>query len=575
MGVETVLKVMLKYKWYLCLIIVLMIVEPTINSALNFWLQRLFNSATVGAEKVLIFRLMTGGFLLWMSKRLVTHTMLILRDRYICNMKSDVKHRMFVKLLSVNTANISESGSSGEFISMFTNDILLLEQRFFNQIMGLISGIFSILILGWSFVTLNVKLAAAIILFGSLTVLIPIFFSKMLNEKNLLYTKKIGSFTQRLKEYIVAYPTIKNYSVEKSIGNIFSQMNNETEDAKFDADCAITLANSIGQLSAWFMQFIGVGLGIMLVIRGEIMIGTVIAAQSFASDLALPIQNIIININSIRSVKNIIKKIETLADEYQSLNKQETTDQGQPLLVQHGNEIAFQNLRLTVGSITIIDDFSFTFESGKKYLIVGQNGAGKSSVFKILKKWYRSCSGEVTIGGKSILDFSNEDLSRLVSYLNEHVTIFSGSVRDNILLFRNCDVAELNQAVAESHMELDLSKELKDEGQNISSGEQRRIEIARALLKSAPILIFDEVVSTLDIETAYDIEKSVLGLENKTVIFISHNFSGKLIEKYDKILVMNSGRLEAAGTYQELMANSPYFRKICEIKFGHRDTKEK
>ena len=289
------LKLMLKYKWYLCAIIGLMIAEPTINSALNFWLQRLFNSATVGADTVFIFRLLTGGFLLWMTKRLVTHTMLILRDRYICNMKSDVKHQMFVKLLSVNTANLSASGSSGEFISMFTNDILLLEQRFFNQIMGLISGIFSIVILGWSFVALNAKLAAALILFGFSTMLIPIFFSRLLNSKNLEYTRKIGKFTQRLKEYLVAYPTIKNYSVENSVGDIFAKLNNETEDAKFDADCAITLANSIGQLSAWFMQFIGVGLGIMLVIRGEILIGTVIAAQSFASDLALPIQNIIIN----------------------------------------------------------------------------------------------------------------------------------------------------------------------------------------------------------------------------------------------------------------------------------------
>ncbi len=564
------LKLMLKYKWYLCAIIGLMIAEPTINSALNFWLQRLFNSATVGADTVFIFRLLTGGFLLWMTKRLVTHTMLILRDRYICNMKSDVKHQMFVKLLSVNTANLSASGSSGEFISMFTNDILLLEQRFFNQIMGLISGIFSIVILGWSFVALNAKLAAAIILFGFSTMLIPIFFSRLLNSKNLEYTRKIGKFTQRLKEYLVAYPTIKNYSVENSVGDIFARLNNETEDAKFDADCAITLANSIGQLSAWFMQFIGVGLGIMLVIRGEILIGTVIAAQSFASDLALPIQNIIININSIRSVKNIIQKLENLVSEYSSA-QQPVKGQEQPPAAQQGNEIAFRNLHLTVGDVTIIDDFSFTFESGKKYLIVGQNGAGKSSIFKTLKKWHRSCSGDVTIGGRNVLDFTNEELSRTVSYLNEHVTILSGSVRDNILLFRNCDAAELNRAVADSHIELDLSKELNDEGQNISSGEQRRIEIARALLKSAPILIFDEVVSTLDIETAYDVEKSALGLEDKTVIFISHNFSGKLIECYDEILVMNAGRLEAAGTYRELLESSPYFRRICEIKFGHTE----
>ena len=560
------IKTMLRHKWHLGVIVLLMIVEPSINAALNFWLQRLFNSATVGADKMMLLRLLTAGFLMWISKRLVTHAMLVVRDRYICNMKGDIKHNLFTKLFRINTSNISESGSSGEFISMFTNDILLLEQRFFNQIMGLVSGVFSVLILGWSFVALNATLAWTIIGFGVLTMFVPLLFSKVLNAKNYRYTQKIAHFTQKLKEYIVAYPTIKNYSVEDEIQQHFAVLNQDTEDSKFDADCAITLANSVGQLSAWFMQFIGVGIGLMLVIRGEILIGTVIAAQSFASDLALPIQNIIINVNSIRSVKNIVHKLENF-----SLGGEDGAAQEPPSIADSEgvrNEITFENVSLQVGETVIVDDFTFTFESGKKYLIVGRNGSGKSSIFKALKKWYRSCSGRIAVGGQDIAAFTNEALSEMVSYLNENVLMFSGSVRDNILLFRDCDEEDLQHAIDESHMDLDLSKVIIDEGRNVSSGEQRRIEIARALLKAPPILIFDEVVSTLDIETAYEIEKSALELEGKTVIFISHNFSGKLIPRYDGILVMRDGRLEAAGTYAELMANNAYFRNICAIKFG-------
>ena len=113
-----------------------------------------------------------------------------------------------------------------------------------------------------------------------------------------------------------------------------------------------------------------------------------------------------------------------------------------------------------------------------------------------------------------------------------------------------------------------MNRMVNDEGKNISSGEQRRIEIARSLLHSAKVLIFDEVVSTLDIETAYGIEKLALGFEDKTVVFISHNFSGKLIREYDEILVMESGRLLAHGNYDELIKSCDYFRRICEIKFG-------
>lgn len=561
------IRILLQYKWYIALILALMILEPTINSALNFWLQNVFNSASSGADKIYVLRLLTGGFLLWMVKRLVTHSMLIIRDRYICNMKQDVKHKMFLRLFSVNTANISESGSSGEYISMFTNDILLLEQRFFNQIMGLVSGIFSIAILGYSFIALNATLAWAIIGFGFLTMFVPVAFSKSLNTKNAVYAQRIARFTQKLKEYIVAYPTIKNYSIESAIEGKFDAVNQATEDAKFEADCSITLANSVGQLLAWFMQFIGVGLGLMMVVKGDIMVGTVIAAQSFASDLALPIQNIVININSIRSVKNIVRKLENLAEEYAAAPEEPPTEPA-PVPSAARYDICFRGLTLRLGEKTIIDDFSYTFESGKKYLVVGVNGSGKSSVFKVLKKWYTCCDGDITINGRSVTEHSNEELSRIVSYLNESVSLFSGSVRDNIALFRDCDEESLRLAVSESHMELDMNKEIIDEGRNISSGEQRRIEIARTLLKATPILIFDEVVSTLDIETAYEIEKAVLELPDKTVVFISHNFSGKLIREYDAILVMSAGRIVASGSYDELMASCPYFRNICEIKFG-------
>lgn len=561
-------KIIFKYKWHLAGIVVLMIIEPTINSVLNFWLQRLFNSATPGTEVMYVLRLLVLGFLLWMLKRVVTHTMLLIRDRFISKVKADTKHQMFAKLLSLNTANISQSASGGEHISMFTNDILLLEQRFLNQIMGLISGVFSIAILGYSFVVLNPKLAWAIIGFGALTILVPICFSKVLNHKNTVYTKKIAAFTQRLKEYISSYPTIKNYSIEPEILERFDSVNDDTENAKFEADCAFTLANSVGQLMAWFMQFIGVGLGIMMVLSGEILIGTVIAAQAFASDLALPIQNVIICINSIRSVKNIVKKLENFTESYNTEKGSDASREDAPVLPEGGCDIEFRSISLQLEGSTIIDNFSYKFEPGKKYLVVGINGAGKSSVFKTLKRWYNNCAGEILVGGVPISRFTNDELSNIVSYLNEDVSLFSGSIRDNITLFKDYSNEELEKAIQGSHIALDIDRQIGDEGRNISSGEQRRVEIARSLLKAASVIIFDEVVSTLDIETAYDIEKSALELPDKTVIFISHNFSGKLIRKYDNILVLSAGKIVASGTYDELIENSPYFQRICNIKFG-------
>lgn len=565
------IKLLFRYKWYIAIIFVLIVIEPSLNSVLNFWLQRMFNSATPGADILVVVRLLTTGFLLWMLKRIICYASAILKSRYICNAKQDLKEQMFRNLLGFNTANLSAVASSGEYISLFTNDINLIETRFLNQVISLISGIFSILILGVSFFALSAKLASAIIAFGIIAMFVPLAFSKPLNEKSLRYSGTVSAFTQRIKEYLVAYPTIKNYSIEETINRKFQQINTETEDAKFESDYALNLANNVGQLLSWFMQFIGVGLGLILVVKGEITVGTVIAAQSFANDLAMPLQNIIMNINSIHSVKDLVRKLETYSDPEK--NRMEAIPAApEPESAEErqgdGREIRFHDVSLVIEDKTIIDHFSFCFEKGKKYLIVGLNGSGKSSLFRVLKKWYPQCQGVITIDGAAVSSLDNGQLSHAVSYMNENVSLFSGTVRDNVSLFRAYPPEAFDRAVRDAQVRLNLTREIGDEGRNISSGEQRRIEIARSLLDSVGVLIFDEVVSTLDIETAYEIEKLALGFEEKTVIFISHNFSGKLIREYDEILVMSDGKLISHGPYEVLMKECDYFRKICEIKFG-------
>ena len=557
---------LLKHKWYIFFIIVLMIVEPSINAWLNFWQQKLFNSATVGTDKVLILRLLIIGFAAWISKRYVIYTSSVAKSRFVCNAREDIKHDVFLNMLQLNTSNMRERASSGEYLSVFVNDITILEQKYFDGLFGLIGGLFSLVILGVSFVALNIKLATAILAFGFITMFVPIAFANTLSSKNLKYSLKLSRFTQKLKEYFGAYSTIKNYSIEQSIASKFDEANIDSENAKFEADTSMSLANNVGSMVSWFMQFMSVGLGLIYVIRGEILVGTVIAARSFASDLASPLQDIVTSMNSIRSVKKIVKKID-------ELSKTESTDQEQNASnaitsAKTKPNILFKDLTIEVEGKQIIDHFSFTFKAGKKYLIVGKNGAGKSTMFKALKKQIQNTGGQIYIGDRPLSSIDNRELSRIVSYLNENVSLFSGLVRDNITLSRTNNSSRFESAVANAKVNVDLNREIVDGGINVSSGEQRRIEIARSLFDSVSVLVFDEVVSTLDIETAYEIEKMILDYRDKTIIFVSHNFSGKLIKAYDEILVMDNGKLLAHGAFDDLYRDCPYFKRICDIKFG-------
>ena len=230
-------------------------------------------------------------------------------------------------------------------------------------------------------------------------------------------------------------------------------------------------------------------------------------------------------------------------------------------------DLEYRGVSFAIGKKKVVSNFSFVFEEGKKYLIIGKNGAGKSTLFKLLKRMYGNYTGTISVGGTDIAKMSYETLGGYSSYLNEDVNVYSASVRENITLFRSISEEMLNRAISTAHVEMDLDRQIRDNGSNISSGEKRRIEIARTLVQNTPIIVFDEVISTLDIETAYEIEQLALSL-NSTVIFISHNFSGKLVDKYDEILLIGDGMLLGHGSHESLLSSNAYYQHIWEIKNG-------
>ena len=148
--------------------------------------------------------------------------------------------------------------------------------------------------------------------------------------------------------------------------------------------------------------------------------------------------------------------------------------------------------------------------------------------------------------------------------------MLSDTVKNNILLYREISDETLQEAMKTVELSVPIDRQIGDGGKYLSSGERRKLEIARALVKNPQVLILDEVVSTLDIETAYEIEKLILEL-NTTVIMVSNAFSGKLIEKYDAIILMDKGEILASGRHKELLEKSAMYREIYEIRCGVKE----
>lgn len=556
-----------RYKWYLAALLVLILAVPAISSYLTFLLQRIYNEVSPGTSKILIFRLVLQGVLIWLVNRLLFYSQSIVKSKIICNVKQDLKHDIFVSALGVKSSGLFQKAASGEYISIFSNDISIIEQRFFSVFLDLIAQIASISIFSGAFLSMNRKLALFVIVFTIGVMFVPLVFAGQLNRDSLDYSKNASTFTQGVKEFAQSFAAIKGFAAENAILRRLDTQNQDMEEAKFHYDSALALADGVGSLLTWFARMVVIGAGLVMVSRGEILLGTVVAAQTFSVELAAPLQLVVQDINSLKSIRSILDKIEELTfdpglAEPMDFALDKFSDPPAEVRVE------FNHLTIHGENKTILDDFSFTFQPGKKYLVLGKNGAGKSSIFKALKHRFSAYEGSIRLNDRELNTYSNQELSKMVAYLGEHVSLFTGSVAENITLWKELPADLLTQVAKDVKLSLPLDRLIGDEGFNISSGEQRRIEIARGLIEPVKVVIFDEVVSTLDIETAYDIEKTALEYQDKTVIFISHNFSGKLIGLYDDILVIENGRLADHGVYEELLEKSVYFRRICDIKFG-------
>jgi ABC-type multidrug transport system fused ATPase/permease subunit len=187
---------------------------------------------------------------------------------------------------------------------------------------------------------------------------------------------------------------------------------------------------------------------------------------------------------------------------------------------------------------------------------------------KLLKNTYSGYEGNILLDTYNLATPEGASLSRLVSYSNETVSLLSDTVRNNILLYRDVSDDRLETAVRLADLRVPMNRKAGDGARFLSSGERRKLELARALIDNPQVMILDEVVSILDIETAYEIEKLVLSLEDRTVIMISNAFSGQLLDRYDQIVLMSQGSILAQGTHSELMQKSDEYREIYRLRCG-------
>ncbi len=219
----------------------------------------------------------------------------------------------------------------------------------------------------------------------------------------------------------------------------------------------------------------------------------------------------------------------------------------------------------------VVKGVSFVAKQNEVTAIVGPSGCGKSTLLRLISRLYDYEGGSIRIDGRDIRDISTDALFSKVSFVFQDVILFNASILDNIRIGREDATDEEVRAAARmanceefiGKLPMGYDTLIGENGGKLSGGERQRISIARAFLKNAPILLLDEISASLDVENEMKIQDALNHLtKGKTVVIISHRL--KSVENVDKIVVMDEGRIEAAGTHGELLQTSPLYRTLIE-----------
>jgi ATP-binding cassette subfamily B protein len=557
-------KYFLKYKGLLLINAIAIFLSVMANVYLAFVFKNIVDIGTSGTvddlTRTLIFSL---GFIF--ATLIIGYFRKVSEALYLKKTLLLFKNDIFEKVLGKNLKSFTEENSA-KYISMLTNDINMIEQDYFVNMLQIIYNGVSFLMATLAIIQISVVITIGVFVVGALAIVIPGLFGTKLGHKKKLYSDNLGNFTTKVKDMFSGFEVIKSFNIENKIQREYESSNYSVENSKFKFNAFSAFVDAMSEGAGEFMFFTAMGIGTYFVIQGNLTVGTMIATVQLMNYIVNPLIILSTRINKLKGVKLIEEKVLSVASEAGSedLGLSKTS---------FDCEIIFDKVDFSYNEERkALQGVSINIKRGKKYAIVGSSGCGKSTLLKLLLRYYEDFNGEILLDGIDNRNIKISDLYKLITVIHQNVFMFDDTIRENITLFKDYSEDEVKRAVSlagldelVARLSYGLDNHVGENGNNLSGGEKQRVAIARALVKNTPILVIDEATSALDNETAFHIEKSILNIKDITCLVVTHKLIEELLVKYDGIIVMKNGLAVEAGTFEELIEKKRYFYNLYNV----------
>ena len=563
-------------------ILVFMLIEPFcrllfrgtldgLSPISSFFVSLLGKMVDLQAASHSMFGLVVAAILLYLFKNLFAY----LSQWVMASMRSDLiftlRNQLYDKILHLPLGYFN-SQRRGDVVSRGVNDTHEIEFTILSALRIFLTDPITIVFYLVVLFYISVRLSLYSLILLPATFLIIGWITRSLRKDAKTSKQRLGSLLSHVEETLSGLRIIKGFNAQQTAQQVFDRLNTKFSDKQRYIYRKIDIASPFG-------EFLGVSfVMVVLVIGGMLVLSPTptLTAELFITYIALfsqiinPVKNLSTAFANYRRGQSALDRLNEILDVEESITSPENPV---PLNGFH-DSIVLKDLSFAYGDKPVLDHLDLEIHKGQVVALIGQSGAGKTTIADILERFYDPINGAVLLDGIDIRSYDIHQYRSLFALVSQDVVLFNDTIYNNIVLGRTdvstedvleaarvANIFDFIQTLPDG-----LQHNIGDRGLNLSGGQRQRLSIARAVLHNAPILILDEATSAMDTESERLVQAALDNvMQNRTAVVIAHRLS--TIQKADNIVVLDQGRVVEQGRHEKLLAQcGVYSRMVKGVK---------